>query len=402
MTLGKRSTAVLALALATPSGAAFATESGTGGAGYTPVPEISGVKCVSLCSGKARVQAGGTLRIAGRNLRGVRNVIFHGSEQTKSDNVKVRVDSADTRSLRVEVPFAATSGPVSAWKSATVGSDPSAPVSVLPPPPPEKSAELTPSTGPRDPGAPRLETGISTVKAFFAGTKVRFSYRVNAAEAVPVQIELVRAEDDVVVRTWNPGAVEPNVIHTIRWSGKAAPGLKASEGRYVFRVTAQSSDGAFARSSATTDATRDAFDFYGHIFPIRGRHDYGSKGSHFGSGRSGHSHQGHDVFAKCGTKLVAARAGRVKFNQYHSAAGYYIVVDGYKSKYDYVYMHLQDRSPFRTGDKVKTGQMIGRVGDSGNAQGCHLHYEMWNAPGWYDGGNPFDPYRFLKLWDRWS
>jgi murein DD-endopeptidase MepM/ murein hydrolase activator NlpD len=51
---------------------------------------------------------------------------------------------------------------------------------------------------------------------------------------------------------------------------------------------------------------------------------------------------------------------------------------------------------------VHTGQMIGRVGDSGNAQGCHLHYEMWDAPGWYDGGDAFDPLRFLKLWDGWS
>ena len=300
------------------------------------------------------------------------------------------------------MPLSAASGPLTAWKSDTVGSDPSAPVAVLPPPPPERSAELRPSNGPRDPGAPSLETGISTIKAFFAGTKVSFSYRVNDDEPVPVQIELVRAEDGVVVRTWNPGPVEPNAMQTIRWNGQAAPGLKASAGRYVFRVTAQNSDGAFARSSSTTDATRDAFDFYGHIFPIRGRHDYGSSGSRFGSGRSGHSHQGQDMFARCGTKLVAARAGRVKFNQYHSAAGYYIVVDGYKSKYDYVYMHLQERSPFRVGDRVKTGQMIGRVGDSGNAQGCHLHYEMWSAPGWYDGGNALDPYRFLKTWDRWS
>jgi murein DD-endopeptidase MepM/ murein hydrolase activator NlpD len=403
MTPGTRSTAALALALATPAGAALAADSSTGGAGYTPVPVITSVKCASLCSGKTRVQAGGSVRVAGKRLRAVRTVIFHGSKRTNRDNVKVRVAPTDTRSFRVKVPLSAGSGPLSAWKSRTVGSEPSATsISVLPPPPPERSARLTPSTGPRDPGAPRLETGISTVKAFFAGTKVRFSYRVNDTEPVPVQIELVRVEDGLVVRRWEPGPVEPNTVHTIRWNGEAAPGLRASAGRYVFRVTAQSSDGALARSSGTSDTVRDAFDFYGHIFPVRGRHDYGGAGARFGAGRSGHSHQGQDVFARCGTRMVAARAGTVQFNQYHSAAGYYIVVDGYKSDYDYVYMHLQERSPFRAGDKLKTGQTIGRVGDSGNAQGCHLHYEMWSAPGWYDGGSPLDPFRYLKTWDGWS
>jgi murein DD-endopeptidase MepM/ murein hydrolase activator NlpD len=42
------------------------------------------------------------------------------------------------------------------------------------------------------------------------------------------------------------------------------------------------------------------------------------------------------------------------------------------------------------------------VGDSGNAQGCHLHFELWGAPGWYDGGDPFDPLPALQAWDSWS
>ena len=401
MTLGTRSVAALALAVATPAGA-WAADTTTGGAGYTPLPVISGVKCASLCSGKTRVLAGGALRVAGKRLRNVRSVTFHGSESTSSDNVSVKVRPTNTRYFRVKVPYGAASGPVSAWKSKSVGSEPSRPVTILPPPPPERSAELTPSTGPRDPGAPRLETGISAGKVFFAGTKVRFSYRVNDDEPTPVTIELVHVDDNVVVRHWQPGPVEPSTVHTIRWNGTTAPGTTADAGRYVFRVTAQSSDGALARSSTATDVRRDAFVVYGHIFPIRGPHNYGSSGARFGAGRSGHSHQGQDVFARCGTKLVAARAGRVQFNQYHSAAGYYVVIDGYKTKLDYVYMHLQERSPFHTGDRVRTGQMIGRVGDSGNAEGCHLHYEMWSAPGWYDGGEPFDPLRYLKTWDRWS
>src|SRR5687768_7072589 len=123
MTLGNRSIAALALALATPSGAALAADSSTGGADYTPVPVISSVKCASQCSGETRVRAGGTVRVAGRNLRDVRSVVFHGSKSTKSDNIRIRVTSTDTRSFRVKVPLSAASGPLTAWKSSTVGSD---------------------------------------------------------------------------------------------------------------------------------------------------------------------------------------------------------------------------------------------------------------------------------------
>jgi murein DD-endopeptidase MepM/ murein hydrolase activator NlpD len=39
------------------------------------------------------------------------------------------------------------------------------------------------------------------------------------------------------------------------------------------------------------------------------------------------------------------------------------------------------------------------VGDTGNAWGCHLHFELWTAPGWYAGGEPFDPLPRLQRWD---
>ena len=64
-----------------------------------------------------------------------------------------------------------------------------------------------------------------------------------------------------------------------------------------------------ARSAQTGDVERDAFDLYDHMFPVRGRHDYGGAGAGSARGRAGHSHQGHDVFAECGTPMVAARGG---------------------------------------------------------------------------------------------
>ena len=67
------------------------------------------------------------------------------------------------------------------------------------------------------------------------------------------------------------------------------------------------------------------------------------------------------------------------------------MIDGDGTGTDYAYMHLAAPSPFEEGDRVYTGQQIGQVGDTGRASGCHLHFEMWGAPGWYSGGRPIDP-----------
>jgi murein DD-endopeptidase MepM/ murein hydrolase activator NlpD len=65
-------------------------------------------------------------------------------------------------------------------------------------------------------------------------------------------------------------------------------------------------------------------------------------------------------------------------------------------------MHLRGPALVKAGSFVYTGQPLGEVGDTGNAQGCHLHFELWSAPGWYAGGRPFDPLPHLKRWDRGS
>jgi murein DD-endopeptidase MepM/ murein hydrolase activator NlpD len=376
--------------------------SGTGGVGYVATPKISRIACVQACASRKRARGGSQIRLSGANLAAVTRIVFAGGPG-KTDDVEVRVRPRGERSLRVAVPLDAPSGPLVAWVADTVRSKASEPLAVLPPPPPPPpTGELTPVEGPADPGAPRLETAMSAAK-IFVGSRygVTFSYRVSDEAPVDVRVDLLRLNDGATVQTWTPGAVQPGQVNNLQWKGFAGE-LAAPEGRYAFRLSASGSHGAQAKSAQGADPQRDAFDLYQHIFPVRGRHDFGQAGARFGAGRDGHVHQGQDVFARCGTRIVAARGGVVKFKQYHSAAGHYVVIDGDREDVDYAYAHLQSASPFDVGDRVSTGQEIGRVGDSGNASGCHLHFEMWGAPGWYDGGRPFDPLPSLQGWDTYS
>ena len=85
---------------------------------------------------------------------------------------------------------------------------------------------------------------------------------------------------------------------------------------------------------------------------------------------------------------------------YHGAAGNYVVIDGKGQRPDAVYMHLMRRAEVGKGERVAAGETVGRVGDTGNTSACHLHFELWSDPGYYEGGKPIDPEPFLRRWDR--
>ncbi len=131
------------------------------------------------------------------------------------------------------------------------------------------------------------------------------------------------------------------------------------------------------------------------VYPIQGPHEYWDG---FGGSRG---HEGVDIGSPCGTPLVAVQAARVRYRKYHGAAGNYVVLDLKGSTVDLAYMHLSEPSVARTGQRVATGQLIGYVGDTGNASGCHLHFEVWDGT-WYGGGTPVDPMPFLSSLERSS
>jgi murein DD-endopeptidase MepM/ murein hydrolase activator NlpD len=380
---------------AAPTGEA--DRAASGGAQFVPQPRIKSVKCRTGCISHGRVRSGGTVRLRGSELGATKKVVFLGGDGSADDAV-AKVSPTSNESLLVKVPYAADSGPLSAWASRRARSKPSRSLTIVPAPPPPQTGKLKSVGGPADPGGPSVKTAVSSGVAIVGGRGVSFSYRIDRGGPADVSVALVDVSDGSALRNWTEDGIAPGDVRTITWNGRAS-GKPAHDGRYAFRMTATGPTGAASRNATDRDQTRDAFDLHGYVFPLHAHHTYGDG---FGAPRSGHRHEGQDVFASCGTPILAPRGGTVKDNKFQSAAGNYLVIDGAGTGRDFFFAHLRKASPLEVGDRVYSGQRIGAVGDTGDAVGCHLHFEMWSAPGWYSGGHPFDPAPYLRAWDRYS
>ena len=177
---------------------------------------------------------------------------------------------------------------------------------------------------------------MTPAKTFFDGERASsLSYLFKADGPADIRIDVVSKDTGEVIDSVVKRNQKPFANYTAGWDGLLESGGIAGDGDYRFRVS-QLSGGAGASAK---------FSFYDHIFPLRGKHSYGDG---LGSGRG---HEGQDVFAKCGTKIVAARGGRVQVSEYHSAAGYYVVVDGAKTGKDYMYAHMEKAGRPKVGDE---------------------------------------------------
>lgn len=90
--------------------------------------------------------------------------------------------------------------------------------------------------------------------------------------------------------------------------------------------------------------------------------------------RWGRLHGGLDVAAAVGTPVFAARAGRVVTAAQTGGFGLLVELDhgdGWRSRYG----HLSAVS-VQTGQQLQVGAVLGSVGQTGNATGPHLHFEI--------------------------
>jgi murein DD-endopeptidase MepM/ murein hydrolase activator NlpD len=246
----------------------------------------------------------------------------------------------------------------------------------------------------------RLEVRRKRFYLYGLPAQVRFQIE-DRSPTVRVRLYLRRAGQRTPVRNIFLGERKTGVTHTVSLTGRQGGVLP--EGRYEVRLGARDTARNALRRAASASAAQRV-SFYKHRFPLLGQFSYGGSGSRFGAPRHGHRHQGQDLTAPSGTPVVAPRGGVVEYVGYQAGgAGHYIVLDGRAEDRDYIFMHLRTGSiRVRAGQRVRTGQRLAGVGSTGGSSGPHLHFEIWVGGGWYTGGHPVDPLRYLKRWDRWS
>jgi hypothetical protein len=85
-------------------------------------------------------------------------------------------------------------------------------------------------------------------------------------------------------------------------------------------------------------------------------------------------HRGQDIVAPCGAQIRAAASGTVTAATYWGTYGNWILID-HGDGVAVGYAH-ESQMLVSVGQKVKEGQVIGLVGQTGAATGCHLHLEV--------------------------
>jgi murein DD-endopeptidase MepM/ murein hydrolase activator NlpD len=129
-------------------------------------------------------------------------------------------------------------------------------------------------------------------------------------------------------------------------------------------------------------------------FPVKGKNSK-AIASFFGDPRDGGSreHHGVDIFAARHTSVLAPSNSSVTRVGEGEIGGRYVwLYDSKRSMYLY-FAHLETRDVER-GDKISAGQLIGTVGNTGNARSTppHLHFGIYR-------NGPIDPFHFIAETD---
>jgi peptidoglycan LD-endopeptidase LytH len=129
-------------------------------------------------------------------------------------------------------------------------------------------------------------------------------------------------------------------------------------------------------------------------FPVEGRGNSAVQ-SFFGAARDGgrREHHGIDIFAPRGTPVIAATGGVVRSTSPSNLGGNVVWLSDTDRAQTLYYAHL-DSHVVTPGQRVRSGDTIGFVGNSGNARTTnpHLHFGIYQR-----GRGPVDPLPYVRL-----
>ena len=236
------------------------------------------------------------------------------------------------------------------------------------------------------------------VSAFVSGTKEQRLAGVPVSDPVEANVakrylENVVKSDDQVVAEHRAAERQLSSDHAT-----LANDLAVAKGELA-NLTAMAAAVAqdVINKTVEVEAYRAGAQVYvnGFVFPVAGEVEFiDSWGYPRMSGTSSaHWHQGTDIMSPMGTPLIACESGTLTKIGPAGLGGNRLWVIG-DSGTEYYYAHL---SAFAAGavegKRVNAGDVVGFVGNTGNAAGGprHLHFEV--HPG---GGNAVNPYPLLK------
>jgi murein DD-endopeptidase MepM/ murein hydrolase activator NlpD len=126
-------------------------------------------------------------------------------------------------------------------------------------------------------------------------------------------------------------------------------------------------------------------------YPVAGKRSM--VGSFWGASRGGgvRKHKGIDIFASKGTPVVALADGRITLKETTKVGGKVLWLKPTRHNWEAYYAHL-DKQLVKEGQYVRKGQVIGTVGNTGNAKHTpsHLHF------GIYTDNGPINPLPYVK------
>lgn len=141
----------------------------------------------------------------------------------------------------------------------------------------------------------------------------------------------------------------------------------------------------------------------GYVFPVYGPSQFVDTYNAFRGDVAGNWHHGDDIFAPLGAPIVACADGIVFSVGWNDVGGNRLWLRDEQGN-EFYYAHLSAFTPLaKNGRRVKAGEVLGFVGNTGDAQGTptHLHFEVHPFSllfMGYDGA--VDPTPYLTAWQH--